>query len=262
MIMCNSASSDSETVQSATVQPQVENIMQNRSQQLHDSERLPSQQQPLAGSTETSSIQHQPTSSATGKHLISSHLHTHTHTHTYIHMHIYEGRGVVWLICMRCTCTRLSYQIIAGSAEYEVLIHHTVNLQLAVKANLIPLGAQLVAATIITPTQYHEIRNAHKSVDERVADLVEYVQNKVHQDPQHYHAFIGALRSDLSQYSGILAKLEDSFNSHPLTMAIGKQSAIQLHAQGTCMYKILNTYRSCPQSPYIPSFHAEMWATL
>ena len=54
-------------------------------------------------------------------------------------------------------------------AEYEVLIRHTVDLQLAVKENLTHLGARLVAAQIITPDQYEEIRNAHRPINERVA---------------------------------------------------------------------------------------------
>ena len=95
-------------------------------------------------------------------------------------------------------------------AEYEVLIRHTADLLLAVKENLTPLGAQLVSAQIITPDQYEEIRNAHRPVNERGADLVGYVQNKVRQDPRHYDAFIGALKSDLSQYSDILTKLEQA----------------------------------------------------
>ena len=98
----------------------------------------------------------------------------------------------------------------AGSVEYKVLVRHTVDLQRAVKDNLTPLGAQLVAAEIITPDQYEEIRNAHRSVNERGADLVGYVQNKVRQDPWHYQAFLGALWSDPSQYGGILAKLEQA----------------------------------------------------
>jgi hypothetical protein len=95
----------------------------------------------------------------------------------------------------------------AGSVEYEILVRHTVDLQLAVKGNLIPLGAQLVAAQVITPDQYEEIRNAHRSVNDRGAELVGYVQNRVRQDPQHYYIFIGALKSDLSQYGDILTKL-------------------------------------------------------
>jgi hypothetical protein len=97
------------------------------------------------------------------------------------------------------------------SVEYEVLIRLTPDLQQAVKQNLTPLGAQLVSAQIITPDQYEEIRNAHKTVYERGAELVGYVQNKVRQDPRYYPAFIGALlRSDLSQYGGILRRLEQT----------------------------------------------------
>ena len=96
-------------------------------------------------------------------------------------------------------------------AEYEVLVRrHTVDLQLAVKENLISLGGQLVAAEIITPDQYREIRNPHRPVNERGADLVGYVQTKVRQDPRHYHAFIDALKSDLSQYRDILTKLGET----------------------------------------------------
>ena len=98
----------------------------------------------------------------------------------------------------------------AGSVEYKILIRHTVDLQRAVRANLTPLGAELVAAEIITPDQYEEIRNAHRSVNERGADLVGYVQNKVRQDPWHYQAFLGALWSDPSQYHDILTKLEQA----------------------------------------------------
>ena len=98
----------------------------------------------------------------------------------------------------------------AGSVEYEVLVRHTVDLQLAVKDNLTPLGAKLVAAEIITPDQYGEIRNPHRPANERGADLVGYVQNKVRQDPQHYHTFVGALKSDLSQYGDILTKLGET----------------------------------------------------
>ena len=98
----------------------------------------------------------------------------------------------------------------AGYVEYEVLIRHTVDLQVAVKDNLTLLGAQFVAAQIITPDQYEEIRNAHRSVNERGADLVGYVQNKVYQNPWHYHTFIDVLRSDLSQYGDIVTKLEQA----------------------------------------------------
>jgi hypothetical protein len=110
----------------------------------------------------------------------------------------------------------------AGSVEYDVLVRHTVNLQQAVKENLTPLGAQLVTAQIITPDQYEEIRNTRKTVYERGAELVGYVQNKVRQDPRYYQAFIAALKSDLSQYGDILTKLEET----SLPVAAGQQPVI------------------------------------
>ena len=135
------------------------------------------------------------------------------------------------------------------SVEYEVLVRHTVDLQVAVKDNLTPLGAQLVAAQIITPDQYREIRNAHRSVNERGADLVGYIQNKVRQDPRHYHTFIGALRSDPSQYGDILTKLEQA----RLSQASERQPVIpqppppreddnQLPAQGILFLLVLSLF--------------------
>ena len=98
-----------------------------------------------------------------------------------------------------------------GSIEYQVLIRHTTDLQVAVKDNLIHLGSQLVAAQIITPGQYEEIRNAYRSINEKGADLIGYIQNKVYQNPWHYHTFLGILRSDMFQYGDILAKLEQTW---------------------------------------------------
>ena len=98
----------------------------------------------------------------------------------------------------------------AGSAEYGVLIQHTGDLKLAVRANLTSLGAQLLSAKVVTTDQYDEIRIAQRSPNDRAADLVRYVQDKVRQNRQHYYAFIGALKEDESEYRDILAKLEES----------------------------------------------------
>ena len=135
----------------------------------------------------------------------------------------------------------------AGSVEYKVLVRHTVDLQQAVKDNLTALGAQLVAAEIITPGQYREIRNPNRPVNERGADLVEYVQNKVRQDPRHYQAFLGALWSDLSQYGGILAKLKQASLSQvseqqPLIpqSPLSREDDDQLPPQGILLLLVLS----------------------
>ena len=136
-----------------------------------------------------------------------------------------------------------------GSIEYQVLLHHTIDLQVAVKNDLTPLGGRLLAAQIITPGQYEGIRNAHRLVDERGADLVGYVQNKVLQDPRYYYAFLGVLRSDLSQYGGILTKLEQARLSQVLEQqfVIPQPSPLrkddnQLPAQGILFLLVLSRF--------------------
>ena len=150
-----------------------------------------------------------------------------------------------------------------GSVEYEVLIRHTIDLQRAVKDNLTPLGAQLVAAKIITPDQYEKIRNPHQPVIERGADLIGYVQNQVRQNPRHYHAFIDALRSDESQYGDILMKLEQAMLSHvseqqPVTPQPPppREDDNQLPAQGILFLLVLSRFYIVMDCIYLdPSPH-------
>ena len=68
--------------------------------------------------------------------------------------------------------------------EYRTLVRCTVDLELAMKMELISLGAELVSAELITPEQYHEARNLHVSREMHAANLVEIVQLKVQQDPE------------------------------------------------------------------------------
>ena len=107
----------------------------------------------------------------------------------------------------------------AGSAEYETLICHTVDLQLVVKVDLVSLGAQLLSAAIITSSQYEEMLNSRNSINVRAAHLVGYIRDKVHQNSKHYHTFVGVLMKDQSQYGDILTKLQETLStctrSHP-----------------------------------------------
>ena len=79
--------------------------------------------------------------------------------------------------------------------EYQTLVRCTRDLQLGVKMELISLGAELVSAELITPEQYHEARNPYISREMRAADLVEFVQLKVKQDPECFHVFIDVLKN-------------------------------------------------------------------
>ena len=79
--------------------------------------------------------------------------------------------------------------------EYRTLVRCTADLELGVKMELISLGAKLVSAELITPEQYHETRNLCISREVRAANLVEFVQVKVQQDPECFHVFIDVLKN-------------------------------------------------------------------
>lgn len=106
----------------------------------------------------------------------------------------------------------------AESIEYRTLVRLTSDIELAVKDKLVGIGGKLVSSELITPAQSKEIRNSHNPEDVRAADLVEYIQTKVQQNPpKHYRAFIEVLESDLAEYGDILKKLKDMYDSfaHP-----------------------------------------------
>ena len=79
--------------------------------------------------------------------------------------------------------------------EYRTLVRCTVDLELAVKMELISLGAELVSAELITPEQYHETINLHTPLDVRAANLIYFIQLKVRQDSECFHVFIDVLKN-------------------------------------------------------------------
>lgn len=80
--------------------------------------------------------------------------------------------------------------------EYQTLVLHTADLQVAVKMELTSIGAKLVSAKLITPEQYDEVRNPYRSLADRAADLICFVQNKVEQDPRFYYIFVNDIIKD------------------------------------------------------------------
>ena len=98
------------------------------------------------------------------------------------------------------------------SAEYKTMIVLTDKLGLAMRPDLISLTGSLLASGLISPDNDIELRDtAHSSAVERSARLVELIQNKVQQNPRHYHSFIGILRGNHDQYRDILQKLEQAY---------------------------------------------------
>ena len=87
------------------------------------------------------------------------------------------------------------------------MIDLTSELRLAVRSELISLSGSLLASRLISPEGDAELRNTAHSEVERSAKLVELVQNKVWQNPRHYHSFIGILQGNQDQYRDILQQL-------------------------------------------------------
>ena len=100
-----------------------------------------------------------------------------------------------------------------NSVEYETLVHLTSALQLAVKTQLTPLGGELVSSRLITPGRYHVLRNSMHPEEDRAADLVQLIQDKVQQNPQWYQVFVSALEKDRSQCGDILQTLHQTMES-------------------------------------------------
>ena len=99
-----------------------------------------------------------------------------------------------------------------NSAEYRTLIHHTADLQSAVKSQLVSLGARLVShPLLIAPHKYEEIINYYVPEATRAAELVRLIQDKVKQNPRYYHSFIAALQEDQTEYGDILQKLQYTY---------------------------------------------------
>ena len=117
--------------------------------------------------------------------------------------------------------------MVEGSEEYRTMIDLTRELRLAVRPELISLTGSLLAARLISLDNDIELRNTAHSEVERSARLVELVQNKVRQNPRHYHSFIGILQGNLDQYRDILSQLEHTSQEQ------------QLHKDGKITYNSL-----------------------
>ena len=101
-----------------------------------------------------------------------------------------------------------------NSAEYSTLVDLTSELRLAIRSELISLTGSLLAARLISPEGDTELRNTAHSEIERSARLIELIQNKVQQNPRHYHSFIGILQGNQDQYRDILQQLEHTYQEY------------------------------------------------
>ena len=91
--------------------------------------------------------------------------------------------------------------------EYRALRKATGKLTRAVKNNITSICAELAANDLITPDQQKEFRNPHHDAVERAADLVQFLTDRVEQDPSNYHTLVAILDEDRGTYKDVLEYL-------------------------------------------------------
>ena len=96
-----------------------------------------------------------------------------------------------------------------GSAEYRALVCLTHALESALETQVTSLGRELVAVGLITSGEYEWLtRSPFQWTSDLAANLVRLIKQKVRQDSQSYHKFIGVLEKDQSQYGGIVGSIQ------------------------------------------------------
>jgi hypothetical protein len=101
----------------------------------------------------------------------------------------------------------------SNTAEYRTLQYHTSGLRLAVKRDLTGLSGALFAVGLVTKKVSDYLRNTIHSEEDRAAELIGCIQDKVLENTVNYSAFVSALQKrDLTQYGDILSRLEHTYN--------------------------------------------------
>ncbi|MCG8625111.1 MAG: hypothetical protein MJE68_24325 [Proteobacteria bacterium] len=87
----------------------------------------------------------------------------------------------------------------------------------ALKNNITPICADLVANDLITTEQQKNLRNPMHDAIERAADLVQLLTDKVEENPANYHTLIRILGDDTATYGDVLEYLALPRPSDPPT---------------------------------------------
>ena len=102
----------------------------------------------------------------------------------------------------------------SDSVEYRTLKDNIEELKLAMKLQLKPLGAKLVATRLLSGVMYKIVCTPNVSESDGAAAVLENLEYKVQLNPQCYHTFIAVLLCDKIQYERILQKLQDTYQSY------------------------------------------------
>ena len=96
----------------------------------------------------------------------------------------------------------------AESQEYKILKRYIPEVETAVKSHLTSLGGKLTSSNLISPGNYAKLRNLSISEEDRAAELVSLVLDKVKLKRENYRTFLDVLRTSGGHFNDILSKLE------------------------------------------------------
>ena len=94
-----------------------------------------------------------------------------------------------------------------NTPEYRSILKGTSKLTRALKNNITPICADLVANDLITPDQQRNLRNPNHDAIERAADLVQLLTDKVEANTANYHTLVRILGEDRATYGDVLEYL-------------------------------------------------------
>ena len=96
----------------------------------------------------------------------------------------------------------------AESQEYNTLKQYIPEVRTAIKSHLTSLGGKLTSSNLISPEYDARLRNLSISEEDRAAELVSLLLDKVKLNKENYRTFLDVLRTSGGHFNDILSKLE------------------------------------------------------
>lgn len=107
----------------------------------------------------------------------------------------------------------------ADTAEYRTLKKHIPRIIIAIQTDLTTLSVQLLAKNLISEENASRLRNERLNQNDRAADLVSFVLNRVKLNSENYKAFISILKESGRHFDEIIKLLELAYNQDQIPPA-------------------------------------------
>ena len=120
----------------------------------------------------------------------------------------------------------------AESQEYRTLKRYITEVRTAVKSDLTSLSGSLLSRNLISPENEANLRNQTRNQEDRAAELVSLLLEKVKLNKENYRIFIDVLRTSGDHFNDLLSKLEppEARESHGGVATDSQQTTVQASA--------------------------------